>query len=55
MVDLKSAVEQEIQAPWGEQMPRSRMIMLTCRHTTYHIGQLCYLQCVLGDTEDHWG
>lgn len=46
-------LQQEVSAPFGGKIPCSQLIVLAARHTAYHLGQLCYLQTILGDTEDH--
>ena len=38
----------------GWKMPRANALMVPMRNTQYHVGQLAYIQLLLGDTEDHW-
>jgi uncharacterized damage-inducible protein DinB len=46
-------LREERQMPWGEHWKMTRLITAPSAHIAYHWGQLCYLQTLLGDTEDY--
>lgn len=42
-------------APWGEPCPLGRLIFfMGVSHTTYHNGQINYIQSLYGDDKFHW-
>lgn len=45
---------QERPVPWGGTWTLRRLITSPSAHLAYHWGQLCYLQTLWGDTQDHW-
>lgn len=49
-----AALDRVITAPWGQPMPLGDMLMLGVNHTTYHDGQLNYIQALYGDDKFHW-
>ena len=58
--DLSIAIEKlspqdlgkEVDLPWGKQTLQG-VALSGLWHLTYHVGQLFYMQTMLGDTEDH--
>ena len=46
-------LREERQMPWGERWKMTRVLTAPGAHIAYHWGQLCYLQTLLGDIEDH--
>lgn len=51
MPDAK--LEDTIAFPWNEKEPMTDVIFYHYWNNSYHMGQLCYIQLMLGDTEFH--
>ena len=49
-----SALDREVTAPWGQPISLGGMLLLGISHTTYHDGQLNYIQTLYGDDKFHW-
>jgi len=49
-----AAMDREVTAPWGAQVPLGTMLFLAINHTSYHDGQLNYIQMLYGDNAFHW-
>jgi hypothetical protein len=43
-----------VTAPWGQPLPLGAMLLMGVSHTTYHDGQLNYIQALYGDDKFHW-
>jgi len=46
-------LEEQVTMPWGAVMSVAEFLFLTSGHNMYHAGQVCYIQCLLGDTQMH--
>ncbi len=44
---------EERQMPWGVTWKMTRLMTAPSAHTSYHWGQLCYVQTLYGDTKDY--
>ncbi|MCC6444609.1 MAG: DinB family protein [Armatimonadetes bacterium] len=45
--------DKELTMPWGAKMTLAEALFFPAQHTQYHIGQINYIQTVLGDTQMH--
>ena len=50
----ESRLAEIVEMPWGMKMPMTQVIFLGSYHTSYHNGQLNYIQTLLGDSEFHF-
>jgi hypothetical protein len=46
--------EKKLTLPWGDEMTLGELIYLPAFHSGYHVGQLNYIQTLLGDKEFHF-
>jgi uncharacterized damage-inducible protein DinB len=49
-----SELDREVTAPWGAKVPLGTMLFMAISHTSYHDGQLNYIQTLYGDNAFHW-
>ncbi|NIM06015.1 MAG: hypothetical protein GTN69_01475 [Armatimonadetes bacterium] len=50
----ESRLAEMVKMPWGEELSLGQYILLPSYHTCYHVGQLNYIQTLLGDAEFHF-
>jgi hypothetical protein len=43
-----------IEAPWGQPISKFGLAMFASLHSSYHDGQLNYIQTLFGDKDMHW-
>jgi len=47
----EAELERELTMPWGKTVTMAEFTFLPASHNSYHHGQVCYIQLLLGDTE----
>jgi hypothetical protein len=50
----ESRLGEMVDLPWGEKISLGQYIFLPSYHVCYHVGQLNYIQTLLGDGEHHF-